>query len=99
MDRETLRMQLKSIFVEDTGKDIPALSDDVALRDGLGLDSLDVVSLVMQIEQCFRIRLVHEELSSVVTAGQLIDLVHAKIRAAAAQPAAVAHGPALRKAA
>ncbi len=79
MDREDLRHELKAIFEDDTGKEIDALDDSIELKDGLGLDSLDVVSLVMRIEQRFRIRLSHEELSKVATAGQLVDLILGKL--------------------
>jgi acyl carrier protein len=97
MDREALREELKAIFEDDTGKSIETLSDSIEMRDGLGLDSLDLVSLVMQIEQRFRIRLAHEELANVTTAGQMIDLIHEKIRAA--ESSAPAQTPSHRKAA
>lgn len=79
MNREQLRVELKAIFEEDTGKTIPVLADDLELQDGLGLDSLDVVSLVMQIEQQYRIRLSHDELAAVTTVGQLLAFIHGKL--------------------
>ena len=79
MDREDLRQELKTIFEDDTDKKIDALDDSVELQEGLGLDSLDIVSLVMRIEQRFRIRLKHDELSKVATTGQLMDLILEKI--------------------
>lgn len=83
MDRETLRCQLKEIFEDDTGKHIESLDDSVELMDGLQLDSLDLVSLVMRIEGRYRIRLTHEELSKVATTGQLLDLILGKIATSA----------------
>lgn len=79
MDRETLRRELKEIFEDDTGKHIESLDDSVELQDGLELDSLDLVSLVMRIEGRYRIRLTHDELSKVATTGQLLDLIQSKI--------------------
>jgi acyl carrier protein len=79
MNREQLRAELKTVLEDDTGKAIPELSDDVNLQTGLGLDSLDVVSVVMQIEQQFRIRLTHDELATAATAGQLLSLIHGKL--------------------
>ena len=48
------------------------------LREGLGLDSVDVVGLVMRVERQFRIRLTMEELMEVKSVGQLLDLVRGK---------------------
>jgi acyl carrier protein len=79
MEREDLRKDLKEIFEDETGKEFASLDDSVELQDGLDLDSLDIVSLVMRIEGRFRIRLTHEELSKVATTGQLIDLVQSKL--------------------
>jgi len=61
-DRETLRQTLVELLEADTGVQYPNLDDTMKLREGLGLDSVDVVSLVSQIERQFRIRLSHQEL-------------------------------------
>jgi acyl carrier protein len=79
MDREVLRRELQEIFEDDTGKQFESLDDSVELQDGIELDSLDIVSLVMRIEGRYRIRLTHEELSKVATTGQLLDLILSKI--------------------
>jgi acyl carrier protein len=49
------------------------------LREGLGLDSVDVVGLVMRVERQFRIRLTMEELMEIKSVGQLLELVGSKI--------------------
>ena len=79
MDREELRQELQDMFQDDTGNEIESMDDTVDLKDGLGLDSLDIVSLVMRIEQRYRIRLAHEELAQVATAGQMLDLIQSKL--------------------
>ena len=61
--------------------------DDQDLRETLGLDSVDVVGLVMRIEREFRIRLASEELAQVKRVGDLLDLLDAKI---AARPGVIA---------
>jgi acyl carrier protein len=48
------------------------------LREELGLDSVDVVSIVSQIERRFRIRLTHQELEKLVTVGDLLSLLENK---------------------
>ena len=47
--RETLRTTLLSLLEEEMGEKYPVLEDDQDLRESLGLDSVDVVGLVMRI--------------------------------------------------
>ena len=79
MDRESIRLSLLAYLEDDLGETIPSLGDEVDIRGGLGLDSVDVVGLVMQVERQFRIRLATEELSAVITVGDLLDLLQAKL--------------------
>ena len=75
MDRESIRHSLLAYLEEDLGETIPSLDDDINIREGLGLDSVNVVGLVMQVERQFRIRLATEELAGIVTVGDLLDLL------------------------
>ena len=61
-DRQEIRQTLIELLEADTGEKYSDLEDSTDLRAGLGLDSVDVVSVVSQIERRFRIRLSHEEL-------------------------------------
>jgi acyl carrier protein len=63
----------------DTGDKYPDLSDDKKLRDELGLDSVDVVSIVSQIERHYRIRLTQQDLEKLVTVGDVLDLLQSKV--------------------
>jgi acyl carrier protein len=80
-DRETLRLTLIELLEADTGEKYADLQESATLRDGLGLDSVDVVSVVSQIERQFRVRLTHEELEKLVTVRDVLDLLQAKIAA------------------
>jgi acyl carrier protein len=81
MDRETLLATLVSLLEEEMGEAFHHLEETTDLREGLGLDSVDVVGLVMRVEHQFRIRLAMEELMEVKRVGQLLDLVEAKLAA------------------
>ena len=81
MDRESIRSSLLAYLEDDMGETIPSLEDDLNIREGLGLDSVDVVGLVMQVERQFRIRLATEELAEIVTVGDMLDLLMVKIAA------------------
>lgn len=79
MDRGKLRATLIEMLESDTGNSYQDLTEDARLREELGLDSIDVVSVVSQIERRYRIRLTHEELEKLVKVGELLDLLQAKI--------------------
>jgi acyl carrier protein len=79
MDRETIRQTLRDLIEEDTGEKPPDLDDGKSLREELGLDSVDVVSIVSQIERRFHIRLTHQELEKLVTVGDVLTLLQQKL--------------------
>ena len=78
-DRETIRQTLIELLEADTGEKYPELDEGTNLREGLGLDSVDVVSIVSQIERRFRIRLSQQELEQLVTVGDVLRLLEVKI--------------------
>ena len=88
--RETLRSKLLSLLEEEMGESFPLPQDDEDLRETLGLDSVDLVGLVMRIEREFHVRLAPEELALVKKVGDLLDLMQAKL---AEQPDHVPAGP------
>ena len=79
--RETLRTTLVNLLEEEMGETFAPPADDQDLRETLGLDSVDVVGLVMRIEREFRIRLAPDELAQVKRVGDLLDLLEAKLAA------------------
>jgi acyl carrier protein len=81
-DRETIRKTLVELVEADLGQKCPPLDDGVKMKEDLGLDSVDLVSVVSQVERQFRIRLSHEELETLVTVGNVLDLLETKLAAA-----------------
>jgi len=79
--REMIRETLVELLEADTGEKYPDLDEKTPLREGLGLDSVDVVSIVSQIERRFRIRLTHEELQTLVTVSDVLGLLQTKVTA------------------
>jgi len=75
MDRESLRSTLADLLDEEMGQPFDLSNDAMDLRTGLGLDSVDVVGLVMRVERRFRIRLGMEELLEVRTVGDMLNLI------------------------
>jgi acyl carrier protein len=81
MQREDLRSKLHQILVAEMDKEYPPLEDGLTLTDELGLDSMDMVTVVMRVEQQLRIRLAYEELSQLATVGELLNLIQLKLKA------------------
>jgi acyl carrier protein len=80
-DRNAIRNTLIEFLEADTGEKFPELQDSMDLREGLGLDSVDVVSIVSQIERRFHIRLTHQELEKLVTVNDVLELLEGKLSA------------------
>jgi len=84
-DRDTIRRTLVDFLQAETGETVADLEDATKLREELGLDSVDVVSIVMQVERHYRIRLAHQELEGLVNAGEFIDLIQKKLATSEAE--------------
>jgi acyl carrier protein len=80
-EREDIRQTLIELLEADTGEKYSELKDETNLREGLGLDSVDVVSIVSQIERRYRIRLTQEELGTLTTVGDVLSLLQTKLDA------------------
>jgi acyl carrier protein len=86
-DRETIRRTLIELVEAETGQQYPDLDESQSLREGLGLDSVDLVGIVMQIERQFRVRLSQQELQALVTVRDVLDLMEARLPEAEASAA------------
>ncbi len=87
--REYVRQALVEILETDMGESFGNIAESAKLREELGLDSVDVVSIVSQVERKFRIRLTHQELEKLITVGNVLDLLESKLSA----PPPVANPP------
>jgi acyl carrier protein len=90
IERSQIRQALIELLEADIGETFSDLDDRKKLREEMGLDSVDVVSIVSQIERRFRLRLSQEELQRLVTVGDLLDLLQQKLKDAPQPPAQAA---------
>jgi acyl carrier protein len=79
MDRKEITQVLLDLLEEETDEKYEHLSDSANLRVDLDLDSVDMVSLVLQIENRLNIEIEGAELEDVEEVGQLLDLLEAKV--------------------
>jgi len=87
ISRQDILQTLSEFLESDADVQLDSLSEDLSLREGLGLDSVDLVGVIMRIEGHYRIRLTHAELETVANVGTLLDLIEAKVIANVAQAA------------
>lgn len=62
------------IIAESTENSLDAISPETTL-DELGLDSIDLVDLVMEIEQAFSVSVPDEEFENIKTVGDIVGLI------------------------
>jgi acyl carrier protein len=87
MDRTAIMQKLVEFLESDTDVKLEQLAESVSLREGLGLDSVDLVGIIMRIEGHYHIRLTHAELEKVATVANLLDLIQAKVAVGGARAA------------
>jgi acyl carrier protein len=87
-DRESIRRTLVELMEADTGETYADVDDAKNLRTDLNLDSVDIVSIVSQVERRFRLRLSQQDLEKVVTVGDVLDLLQRKLGEAESAPKA-----------
>jgi acyl carrier protein len=68
--------RLLTIFDEEAPR---RLRDEMRLREELGLDSVDIVSLVMHVEAQYRITLTRQDLQRTRTVGDLVRLIQCRV--------------------
>ena len=88
MDRHTLRETLLDVLEQETWERPASLMDDVKIREGLKLDSVDLLSVMLRVETQLGISLDSRDFEKVVTVGDLLDVIQAKLAAKPAKAAA-----------
>jgi acyl carrier protein len=78
MDRIQLRALLAEIFTDVTGEDFSSLRDEQILKDDLQLDSLDLVSIAVGVQDRLSVNIEAAEVNDIVTVGDLVGLLQAK---------------------
>jgi acyl carrier protein len=79
MDRQKLRETLLDVLEQETWERPQNLADDVKIRDGLKLDSVDLLSVMLRVETQLGISLNSRDFEKVVTVGDLLDTIQAKL--------------------
>ena len=70
--------QVLSVIIEYTSFDKDGLTSETKITDDLGLDSLDIVEIGLRIEKAFDIEVSDDDLETVTTVGDLVELIEKK---------------------
>jgi acyl carrier protein len=81
MDRQKLRETLLDVLEQETWERPQNLADDVRIREGLKLDSVDLLSVTLRVESQLGISLESRDFERVNTVGDLLDVLQAKLAA------------------
>lgn len=79
--REEVYGSLKEVLVERLKVEPDSVKEDANLFEDLGLDSIDLMTVVMAVEEKFGIEVSDEELENVTTLGEATELLSEKVAA------------------
>jgi acyl carrier protein len=81
MDRQQLRETLLNVLEQETWERPANLADHVKIREGLKLDSVDLLSVMLRVETLLGISMDSRDFEKVVTVGDLLDTIQGKLAA------------------
>ena len=70
--------QVKPLIAEALNLDEASITMEATLKDDLGIDSLDAVELIMELEDEFDVKIEDTEAQAFVTIADIIKLLEAK---------------------
>ena len=83
MTRDEIRVTLEELIIvvdEQRAEAGVKITEDASLRDGIGLDSLQITELLFEIEEKFGTTITDEEAMQLRVAGDLITLIETKLK-------------------
>ena len=90
MTRDQIFDLIRSHLAEELEVDAEGITETTRFREDLEADSLDLYTLVQELEDSYRIRISDEEAAKILTVGQAVDFVLAH---ATTGPAAASQSP------
>ena len=87
MDRERLRTMLLDLLEQETWERPEKFTDDVKIREGLKLDSVDLLSVMLRAESTLGVSLDSRDFDKITTVGDLLTTIQRKLDARAKRAA------------
>jgi acyl carrier protein len=86
MTREEVFAMVRAHLVDELEIDPARIDDSTNFRADLEADSLDLYTLVQELEDSYGVKMSDEEAARIVTVGQAVDFVVAHAAAATPEP-------------
>ena len=80
MNKEEIKSKIKDIIVDENYVDASEVTDTANLEDDLGLDSFDLVYLIIKIEKEFSINITDDEAEKVSNLSDCVALVEKHLK-------------------
>ena len=78
MNRAEVLELIRSHLAEELELDPSRIQDDTRFKEDLEADSLDLYTLVQELEDSYGVRMPDEEAAKILTVGQAVDYVVAR---------------------
>ena len=78
MERCEIESKVKAFLIEEMEIEAADICDEAQLREGLGLDSLDFVDIVVIVEKTFGFKIKPEEMTDVRTVRAFYDYIETR---------------------
>jgi len=78
MNREQVFVLIQAHLADELDMDPGQISEQTRFKDDLEADSLDLYTLVQELEDTYDVRISDEQASEILTVGQAVDFVLAK---------------------
>ena len=79
MDINEIRETVKEFLIDELEIDESRIYDDARLKEDMGIDSLEVVDLVVLVDKKFGVRMKNEDFKLVKTFGQFCSFIAEKL--------------------
>jgi acyl carrier protein len=85
MNREQVLILIRTHLADELDVDPAAIEEGTRFREDLEADSLDLYTLVQELEDSYGVRMSDEQAAQILTVGQAVDFVLARAGTADAQ--------------
>jgi acyl carrier protein len=75
MTREEVRELIRDHLADELDVEPSAIGLQTRFKEDLGVDSLDLYTLVQELEDSYGVRMSDEQAAAIVTVGQAVDFV------------------------
>ncbi len=80
MEKKEILQKIKEKLNDEFKIQEDQITEDATFMEDLGLDSLDISTLLQDVETMFDVRIPDDDLDSIQTVGDLVEYLHKKLQ-------------------